>query len=334
MPKNGMEEKPMKKIIALVVALVMVLGLAVTASADELLKIGYVQVGHESDWRMANTQNYFDVFTKDAGFELELIDCDNDHALQLAKVREFVQKDFDYIVIDPIQTAGWDDVLKEVQEAGIPCIIADRSVDASDELYTTAVGTDMTAEGVTAGKWLEEYLAGAAAKILVIEGSTGSSAAIGRAEGFNQVAAAHPEWEILASQDGDFTQNGGQAVMEDFIKRFPEFDVVVCHNDNEAYGAMDAMDAAGIKYGVGEKIIISFDATHEGLTRTLNGQILCDVECNPIQAVIVMNVIKALQAGEEVQKFTLVPDEGFCAPGIESAIVTVMSDEVLAGRKY
>ena len=323
----------MKKLLALALALVMVLGVA-SAFADDLLKIGYVQVGHESDWRMANTQNYYDVFTKEAGFDLELIDCDNDHALQLDKVRQFVQKDFDYIVIDPIQTAGWDDVLKEVQEANIPCIIADRSVDASEDLYTTAVGTNMKAEGVTAGMWLDEYLAGKEAKILVIEGSTGSSAAIGRAEGFNEVAANHPEWEILASQDGDFTQNGGQAVMEDFIKRFPEFDVVVCHNDNEAYGAMDAMDAAGIKYGVGEKIIISFDATKEGLTRTLNGQILCNVECNPIQAVIVMNVIKALQEGKEVDKFTLVPDEGFCAPGIESSLVTVMTDEVLAARKY
>ncbi len=326
----------MKKILALVCALAMLSCMFVTAQAEDLLKIGYVQVGHESDWRMANTQNYFDVFTKEAGFELELIDCDNDHALQLAKVREFINKDFDYIVIDPIQEAGWDDVLKEVQEAGIPCIIADRAVAASDELYTTAVGTDMTAEGVTAGKWLEEYLAGKEVKILVIEGSTGSSAAIGRAEGFNQVAADHPEWTIVDSQDGDFTQNGGQAVMESFIKTYGAdgFDVVVCHNDNEAYGAMDAMDAAGIKYGVGEKIIISFDATNEGLTRTLAGKILCNVECNPIQAVIVMNVIKALQAGEEVAKFTLVPDEGFCAPGIESAIVTTMSEEVMARRAY
>jgi len=321
----------MKKLCVL---LALIMALSVVSASAELLKIGYVQVGHESDWRMANTQNYFDVFTEDAGFELELIDCDNDHALQLAKVREFVNKEFDYIVIDPIQTAGWDDVLKEVQDAGIPCIIADRSVDASDELYTTAVGTDMTAEGVTAGKCLEEYLAGKPAKILVIEGSTGSSAAIGRAEGFNQVAAEHPEWEILASQDGDFTQNGGQAVMEDFIKRFPEFDVVVCHNDNEAYGAMDAMDAAGIKYGVDGVIIISFDATNEGLTRTLAGKILFNVECNPIQAVTVMNVIKALQAGEEVEKFTLVVDEGFCAPGIESQYATTMTEEVLAGRKY
>ncbi len=324
----------MKKLFAVLAALVMVMGLASIAQADDLLKIGYVQVGHESDWRMANTQNFYDVFTADAGFELELIDCDNDHARQLTEVRNFIAKDFDYIVIDPIQSAGWDNVLKEVQEAGIPCIIADRSVDADPSLYDTAVGTDMTAEGVTAGKWLEEYLGGKAVKILVIEGSTGSSAAIGRAEGFNQVAAEHPEWTILDSQDGDFTQNGGQQVMESFIKSYPEFDVVVCHNDNEAYGAMDAMDAAGIKYGVDGVIIVSFDATKEGLTRTLQGKILCNVECNPIQAVIVMDVIKAMQAGEEVAKFTLVPDEGFCAPGIESQIVTTMTDEVLAGRKY
>ncbi len=326
----------MKKLVALVLALAMCLGMMALAHADELLKIGYVQVGHESDWRMANTQNYYDVFTKEAGFEIELIDCDNDHARQLTEVRNFIAKDFDYIVIDPIQSAGWDNVLKEIQDAGIPCIIADRSVDASSDLYTTAVGTDMVAEGVTAGKWLAEYLNGKEAKILVIEGSTGSSAAIGRAEGFNQVAGEHKEWTIVDSQDGDFTQNGGQQVMESFIKSYGAdgFDVVVCHNDNEAYGAMDAMDAAGIKYGVDGKIIVSFDATKEGLTRTLDGKILCNVECNPIQAVIVMNVIKALQNNETVEKFTLVPDEGFCAPGIESAIVTTMTEEVLAARKY
>ena len=64
----------MKKILALVLALVMVLGVASAFAEEGLLKIGYVQVGHESDWRMANTQNYYDVFTKEAGFELELID--------------------------------------------------------------------------------------------------------------------------------------------------------------------------------------------------------------------------------------------------------------------
>ena len=73
--------------------------------------------------------------------------------------------------------------------------------------------------------------------------------------------------------------------MESFIKSYSDFNVVVCQNDNEAYGAMDAMDAAGITYGVdGDVTIISFDATHDGLQYTLDGKITCNVECNPLQA--------------------------------------------------
>ena len=84
--------------------------------------------------------------------------------------------------------------------------------------------------------------------------------------------------------------------MESFIKSYEgQFNVVVCQNDNEAYGAMDAMDAAGITYGVdGDVTLISFDATHDGLQYTLDGKINCDVECNPIQAEVVKGVIEKI----------------------------------------
>ena len=190
--------------------------------------------------------------------------------------------------------------------------------------------------GNTAGNWLAEYLGDKDANILVIEGSVGASAALGRTEGFNQVAGEHDNWKILDSQSGDFTQAGGQEVMESFIKSYEgQFNVVVCQNDNEAYGAMDAMDAAGITYGVdGDVTLISFDATHDGLQYTLDGKINCNVECNPIQAEVVKGVIEKMQAGEEFEKTTLVEDQAFVAPGIESEYATTMTDEVLAGRAY
>ena len=304
--------------------------------ADDLVTVGYAQVGHESDWRTANTQNYQDVFSEDAGYSLDLVDCDNDNAAQLEAVRTFISKDMDYIVIAPIQSAGWDTVLQEAQDAGIPVIIADREIEASDDLYDAWVGTNTTNEGITAGNWLAEYLGDKDANILVIEGSVGASAALGRTEGFNQVAGEHDNWKILDSQSGDFTQAGGQEVMESFIKSYEgQFNVVVCQNDNEAYGAMDAMDAAGITYGVdGDVTLISFDATHDGLQYTLDGKINCDVECNPIQAEVVKGVIEKMQAGEEFEKTTLVEDQAFVAPGIESEYATTMTDEVLAGRAY
>ena len=123
--------------------------------------------------------------------------------------------------------------------------------------------------------------------------------------------------------------------MESFIKTYPEFDVVICQNDNEAYGAMDAMTAAGITYGVdGDVIIISYDATHDGLQYTLDGKFHCNVECNPIQAEVVSGVIQKMVAGEEYDAVTLVPDEAFVAPGIESEYATTMTQEILDGRAY
>ena len=89
---------------------------------------------------------------------------------------------------------------------------------------------------------------------------------------------------------------------------------------------MDAMDAAGITYGVdGDVTLISFDATHDGLQYTLDGKINCDVECNPIQAEVVAGVIQKMEAGEEYET---------TPPGIESEYATTMTDEILAGRAY
>ncbi len=309
---------------------------AAPAASGDTISVGYAQVGHESDWRTANTQNYQDTFSEANGYDLQLVDCDNDNAAQLEAVRSFIEQQLDYIVIAPIETAGWDTLLQEAQDAGIPVIIADREIDADASMYDAWVGTNTKNEGITAANWLAEYLDGKEANILVIEGSVGASATLGRTEGFNEVAADHSEWKILDSQSGDFTQSGGQEVMESFIKTYEgQFNVVVCQNDNEAYGAMDAMDAAGITYGVdGDVILISYDATHDGLQYTLDGKINCNVECNPIQADVVAGVIQAMQNGESYEATTLVNDEAFVAPGIESQYATTMTQEVLDGRKY
>ena len=355
----------MKKLIALLLALVMVLSLAACGAKEEpaaeapaaeapaaeapaaeapaaeapaekeLITVGFAQVGHESDWRMANTKNYQDIFSVENGYDLVFVDCDNDNAVQIEAVRTSIQQDVDYIILAPIQSAGWESVLQEAKDAGIPVIVADRQVDADASMYDAFIGTDCYVEGVAAGNWLAEYLNGEPAKILEIYGTIGASAAIGRAEGFAEVMANHPEWELLDSQSGDFTQTGGQEVMESFIKSYDDFNVVYCHNDNEAYGAMDAMDAAGITYGVGgDVIIISFDATHDGLQYTLDGKIHCNVECNPIQAQYVADIIQMMEAGEEFPTYTLVQDSAFCAPGIESQYAVTMTQEILDGRAY
>ncbi len=271
------------------------------AADGELIVVGFAQVGHESDWRTASTQSCKDVFSEENGYELIFVDCDNDSATQLEAVRNFIEQDVDYIIIDPIVSTGWDTVLTECEEAGIPVIIIDRTIDDSDK-YVAWVGSNFKTEGLAAGEWLAAYAEANGIEelnILVIEGTTGSSAALGRTEGFAEIAEAYG-WTIIDSQDGNFTESEGQEVMESYCQSYAgQFNVVVCQNDNEAFGAMTAMDAAGITYGVGgDVILISFDACTAGLEYVISGAINADFECNPLAAPFVAEVIAMLQAGE------------------------------------
>ena len=316
-----------------------------TAASGETLTIGFAQVGHESDWRTASTQSCQDVFSAENGYDLQFVDCDNDSAVQLEAVRGFIEQQVDYIIIDPIVTTGWDTVLTECEDAGIPVIVIDRTIEDSDK-YVAWVGTDSKAEGLAAGEWLKAY---ADAKgiselnILVIEGTTGASAQIGRTEGFNEIAEREG-WNIIDSQTGDFTQEGGQTVMESYCKSYEgQFNVVVCQNDNEAFGAMDAMTAAGVSYGVdGDVILISFDGCRAALEYAMEGKINAVIECNPLAAPIVEEVIQQLEAGETPVAEQYVPGSYFTGDDTVTSIevngeakdMTIVTQELLDARPF
>ena len=173
-----------KSVFGACVTVSMIAGLAVgamTASADELINVGFAQVGHESDWRTASTKSCQDVFSEANGYNLSFVDCDNDEAAQKEAVRSFIEQEVDYIIIDPIIATGWDTVLTECEEAGIPVIVIDRTIDDSDK-YVSWVGSNFKTEGLAAGEWLKAYAEKKGIEeinALVISGSTGASAQIG-----------------------------------------------------------------------------------------------------------------------------------------------------------
>ena len=324
-----------------------------SAASGDTVTIGFAQVGHESDWRTASTDSCLSVFSADNGYDLQFVDCDNDSAVQLEAVRGFIEQDVDYIIIDPIVSTGWDTVLTECEEAGIPVIVIDRTIDDSDK-YVSWVGSNFKTEGLAAGEWLKAYTDAKGisdVNVLVIEGSTGASATIGRTDGFKEIADANG-WNILDSQTGDFTQAGGQEVMESYIKSYEgKFNVVVCQNDNEAFGAIDAIEAAGKTVGSdianGEIMVISFDTTHAGLQDVLDGKIECDVECNPLHGPRAEELIKKLEAGEDVDKQNYVDEEIFAHDDTVKSVkatnsldeekdfdVTPLTQDILDKRAY
>ncbi len=304
----------MKKVVAVLLALMMVAGMVY---AEDLITVGYAQVGAESDWRMANTKSFQDTFTPENGYQLIFDDAQQKQENQIRAIRNFIQREVDYIVVAPVVETGWETVLQEAYDAGIPVILSDRMMDVSDELYVAWVGGNFVKEGETAGHWLEDYLekqgrADEDINIVTLQGTIGASAQVGRTEGFGNILAQHDNWHMLAMQTGEFTQAKGQEVMESFLHSYPDIDVVVCENDNMAFGAIDAIKAAGRTCGPdGDIIIFSFDAVRAAFDAMIAGDLNAAFECNPLHGPRVAEIIQKLENGESVDKIQYVDETYF-----------------------
>ena len=192
-----MRKNFMKKVVAGMLTAVMAFSLTACGGGDastndtakeegssDVITVGFSQVGAESDWRTANSESMKSTFTKDNGYELIFDDAQQKQENQISAIRNFIQQDVDYIVLAPVTETGWDAVLGEAKQAGIPVIIVDRMVDVKDDsLYTAWVGSNFELEGKKAAAYLDAYMKAKNMKdmkLVNIQGTIGASAQIGR----------------------------------------------------------------------------------------------------------------------------------------------------------
>jgi len=272
------------------------------------LIVGFSQVGAESGWRTANTKSIQSAF-EDAGIELKFSDAQGKQENQIKAIRSYIQQQVDVIAFSPVVESGWDTVLKEAKEAGIPVVLTDRSVDSEDDsLYESFLGSDFIVEGERAGDWVNTEFADAdQVNIVELQGTTGAAPANDRAEGFRNIVT-DPKFEIVASQTGDFTRAGGKQVMEAFLQSNPDIDLVYAHNDDMGLGAIEAIEAAGKVPGTDIKIV-TVDAVKDGMTALSEGKINFIVECSPLLGPQLVEIAEAVAAGETVEK-RIVTEEG------------------------
>lgn len=276
------------------------------------ITMGFSQVGAESGWRTANTTSIQDA-AKAADVNLKFSDANGEQENQISAIRSFVQQRVSVIAFSPVVRTGWDAVLLEAKNAGIPVILTDRAVDTQEkDVYKTFLGADFVQEGKWAGEWtVKEYAsAPGPVNIVQLEGTTGSDPALERSTGFADAIKANPNLKVIASQTGDFTRSGGKQVMEAFLKANPKIDMVFAQNDDMALGAVEAIEAAGKKPGQDIKIV-AIDATHDGMQALADGKMNFIVECNPLLGPQLMDLAKKVVAGEAVPARVVTPDQTF-----------------------
>jgi ABC-type sugar transport system substrate-binding protein len=282
--------------------------------ADKKITLGFAQVGAESGWRTANTKSIQDS-AKEAGIDLKFSDAQQKQENQIKAIRTYIAQKVDVIAFSPVVESGWDTVLKEAKDAGIPVVLTDRSVNSTDtSLYVTFMGSDFVEEGKKAGQWLMDKLKDHKGPVNIVElqGTTGSAPAIDRKKGFEEAIKGTTDFKIVKSQTGDFTRAKGKEVMEAFLKSMKaenkKIDVLYAHNDDMALGAVQAIEEFGLKPGK-DIIIITIDGIKDAFVAMKDGKINLVVECNPLLGPQLMQAVKDLKAGKELQK-RIVTKEG------------------------
>lgn len=320
-----------KKILALLVSAVMAVGVigcgngGNSSSGDsnegggsdgDLIKVGIINNDpNESGYRTANDADMKEKFTKENGYDASFAySLKNDE--QISAAQQFIQDGVDYLLISAADTAGWDTVLQDAQNAGTQVILFDRTIDADESLYVASIVSDMRAEGDTAVNWLKEQNLGEY-NIIHIQGVMGSAAQVGRTAAMDEMAKAEG-WTIVKQQAADWNAETAQQITQSVIDSGQDFNVIYAENDDMARGAVAALDAANISHGVdGDVVIMGFDTNKWALEEVLAGRWNYDGQCNPYQASYIDEIIQKLENGEEITEKTIVMEEkGFDAETI------------------
>jgi ribose transport system substrate-binding protein len=231
---------------------------------------------------------------KELGAEISIIDAQDDASKQASDVEDLIQQGVDMILINPVDSAAIGSTVESANAAGIPVITVDRSAESGE--VVSHIASDNVAGGVLAGEYLLEQ-AGEGAKVAMLEGVAGSSAARDRGEGF--LKAVDGKVDIVSSLTANFNRSEGLTVMENMLQANPEIQAVFAQNDEMALGALEAIEAANK-----DIIVIGFDATDDALAKIKEGKMAATVAQKPeeIGKIAIQTAVDFLN-GKTVEEF-------------------------------
>ena len=275
--------------------------------------VGFSQLGSESSWRIANTVS-MEQAAKEYGYSLMTDNANQKQEKQIDAIRSFIAYRVDVIVFSPIVQTGWDNVLTEAKQAGIPVILMDRMIDTQDNsLYTAYIGADFYAEGRRAGEYLvrkADAIGAEHLRIAEICGTTDSTPMRDRQRGFMDVIKEDKRFTVIDSVDGDFLRSKGEECMRELLKKHGAdgIDVIFAHNDAMTLGALDVLEKENAS-AAGKMIVITVDGEKEAVDALKAGRVNCVVQCTPDLGPAVMKLVGELKAGKVPLKVNH-PEEG------------------------
>lgn len=274
--------------------LLSVVALSATISANALAKESIALV-------ISTLNNPFFVTMKDSaqkeanrlGYDLVVLDSMDNPAKELANVQDLTVKGTRLMLINPTDSDAVGNAVILANKAKIPVITLDRVANKGE--VVSHVASDNRLGGKMAGDYIAEKVANDA-KVIQLEGITGTSASRERGEGFKQAVDAH-KLNVLASQPADFDRTKGLNVMQNLLTAYPAVQAVFAQNDEMALGALRALQTAGRT----DVLVVGFDGTNDGIKAVNRGMLGATIAQRPDQiGIIGIQTADKILKGEKV----------------------------------
>ena len=320
----------MKKFLALILALVMSLSLvacggkteekpaekpaetetpAETPAADDI-EIAVVLKTLASEY-WGYVKNGCDAAAKELGVKVTVVGpgAESEIEQQVAMIEQQIGAGVDAIVCAPNDAGAAANALQAALDQGIPVLSVDTNVGIAGQ--TSFVGTMNDEAAYQGGIWAIDTL-GTDIKAVIIYGQEGDNTSNLRRSGYEK-ACQEKGVEVLSALSGQNTTDGATKTMEDMISSFgDQIDVVFCHNDDTAIGAMNACKNAGLT----DVTIVGFDGNKSAVELIMAGE--------PVKATVAQ---QPYAMGYEVVKAALAAIKGETVEEVISAPVKVVTAE-------
>lgn len=234
----------MKRYLYLIIYIGLGLSLAACKQQPKKFVIGVSQCS-EDIWRdKLNDELKMGEYLNDS-IIVKLASSNDDNVLQNKQVNQFVDEGVDLLVISPNQLSAISKAVDRAYEKGIPVILYDRI--SNTDKYTAFIGCDNYHIGKSMGTFIAQKLQGKGC-IVEICGLDGSSPAMERHLGFMDAIKPYPGIRVIASEGGNWKEEGGIQAMKRILKKTQDFDYVFAHNDRLAWGAYEAAKQMGLQH--------------------------------------------------------------------------------------
>lgn len=233
----------MKRYLHLIIYMVFLVLLGSCSKQPKKFVIGVSQCS-EDIWRdKLNDELKTSEYLNDS-IIVKLASSNDDNVLQNKQVNQFVNEGVDLLIISPNQLSAISKAVERAYDKGIPVILYDRKINS--DKYTAFIGCDNYTIGNSMGKFVAQKLQGHG-RVVEICGLEGSSPAMERHRGFMDAIKSYPGIQVVASEGGNWKEEGGIRAMKRILKKTQDFDYVFAHNDRLAWGAYVAVQQMGVK---------------------------------------------------------------------------------------